>query len=235
MRKQWKGFLAGILMATMAFGFSSPAMAALAGKTIEVFTGVNVYVDDQLIQPQDANGNPVEVFVYNGTTYLPIRAVGEALGLPVLWEGKTQSAYVGKHQGDKPNVWIKDLDYFTGEKWYIYDKGKDNVGKEHSDAVAGNMENTYLINGQYSAVSGTLFQREEHKSDNRSSTLKIYGDGKLLYDAEVGGGIQPIDFRVDITGVLELKISFDDRYYDCILCSSHTNYGAAIADFGLWT
>ena len=63
----------------------SPAFAALTGKTIEVYTGMKVYVNDHIVEPKDAAGNPVDVLLYNGTTYLPIRAIGNALGLPVQY------------------------------------------------------------------------------------------------------------------------------------------------------
>lgn len=230
MKKQWKGFLAGLVTAALLV---TPVLGALAGKTIQVYTGVDVYVDDVKVEPTDVNGNPVEVFVYNGTTYLPIRAIGKALGKPVQWEGKTNSAYVGKHQGEKPAVWIKDLDYFVGQDWTIYDEddGKDNVGVAHDGAVSnkyyGEYSYTYLINGQYSAISGTLFQKYKYRSDMEPSTLKIYGDGELLYSAEMKGGVKPLDFYVSVVGVLELEVVLENDvpYY----CTS------AIADFGLWS
>lgn len=64
-----KDFFAGILLMTLIFGLTSPAGAALAGKTIQVLTGVEIYVDGVEMKPTDANGKPVETFVYNGTTY----------------------------------------------------------------------------------------------------------------------------------------------------------------------
>ena len=36
-----------------------------------------------------------EPFIYNGTTYLPIRAVGEAVGKQVSWDGRTNTVYLG--------------------------------------------------------------------------------------------------------------------------------------------
>lgn len=225
-RMSW--FVAGMLVAVMVSQIASPALAALAGKTIQVFTGVDVYVNDAKVEPKDANGNPVEVFVYNGTTYLPIRAIGNALGMPVQWEGKTNSAYVGKHQGDKPAVWLKDLDYFVGDDWYTCNK-KDNLGVEHIDAIRSprydySTTNTYLINGQYSAISGTLFQTYEKRSDTSlDSKLEIYGDGELLYSATMKGGVKPLDFYVSLNGVLELKVQL-----------SGYGRGAAVGECGLW-
>ena len=44
-------------------------------KTIAVTSGVNVEFNNEAIDMTDANGKAVEAFIYNGTTYVPIRAV----------------------------------------------------------------------------------------------------------------------------------------------------------------
>ena len=77
-------------------------------RTITVYSGVDIYIDDAKLDARDANGNPVETFVYNGTTYLPVRAVGEAVGKAVQWESKTSSVYIGQHKSDKPAVWLDE-------------------------------------------------------------------------------------------------------------------------------
>lgn len=225
-------FLSGILTAAIAANFLTPALAALVEKTIQVYTGVNVYVDDVKLDPKDANGNPVDVFVYNGTTYLPVRAVGEAVGKTVQWEGTTNSVYLGKHTGEKPAVWLKDLDYFTGERWSNPSTMKDNLGNTHNNVITGDQCNVYKINGQYSKISGTLFFNYDARTYNAGtkSSLEIYGDGELLYSAEMSGSKEPIDFSVDLSGILELKIRFD-----CPWNSIAKYYTAAIADCGLWT
>ena len=61
-----------------ALVMSMPFASALTQKNITVERGVTVYVDDQKLNPGDANGNSVEPMLYNGTTYLPIRAVSAA-------------------------------------------------------------------------------------------------------------------------------------------------------------
>lgn len=228
--KKVRWFLSGVLTALLVVSLASPAFAALAGKMIQVYTGVNVYVDDVLVEPRDANGNPVEVFVYNGTTYLPIRAIGNALGKTVQWDAKTSSAYVGKHSSDKPAVWLQDLDYFTGSDWRVTGNEKDNMGQTRTNCIRANdLDNTYIINGQYTLLSGTLFQPYDSRSQDLATRLKIYGDGELLYSAEVEGGVKPIDFTVDVTGVLELRVSFHraETYYD--------RASGMLSDCGLWT
>lgn len=226
-RQKAAWFLSGIAATVLTLSLASPALAALTAKTIQVYTGVDIYVDDMKLEPTDANGNPVEVFVYNGTTYLPVRAVGEAVGKTVQWEPKTNSVYLGEHTGEKPAVWLQDLDYFTGEELSVKDMRKDNLGTPRQEVIMKSFDNTYLLNGQYSAISGTLFQDYNSRSSDEVSYLKIYGDGELLYNAEMTKGVAPIDFYVDLTGVLELEISFYRGYW--------SSYGGALDDVGLWT
>ena len=192
---------------------------------------MNVYVDDVKIEPQDEHGNPVEVFSYNGTTYLPVRALSKAFGKPIQWDGKTLSVYVGKHSSDKPAVWLENLDYFDsdGHTLKASKDTKDNLGRvyEHALRPTCRSSTTYKLNGQYSAISGTYFQEYSKRDKKDEGTMKIYGDGELLYTATVSGGIDPIDFRVDLTGVLELKIVFSNNTY-------YTDVYVALGNCGLW-
>jgi len=80
------------------------------------------------MHPVDANGNPVEVFIYNGTTYLPARAVSTAVGKPISWDGKTQTIDIGKHDSEEPVAALNDLDVYTIKKTRIVPcRKKDHV------------------------------------------------------------------------------------------------------------
>ena len=204
------GLIAALLVGTMA----NPALAALISKTISVSTGINLYVDDNKFTPKDANGNPVEVFIYNGTTYLPARAISEAVGKPIQWDGKTSSVYVGKHTSSTPAILLGDMTAFyeAGVAFVKYTSLVDNLGITRHNCLSSSrkytlsvVNNTYKINGKYSKISGTLFMSDEYKNDNYITTIEIYGDGNLLYTANIKGGIEPIDFNVDLNGILELR------------------------------
>ena len=104
-RQKAAWFLSGVAATVLAVSLTSPALAALAAKTIQVYTGVDVYVDDMKLEPTDANGNPVEVFVYNGTTYLPVRAVSEAVGKDRPVGTQKQQRLSGQaHRGEASGV-----------------------------------------------------------------------------------------------------------------------------------
>jgi branched-chain amino acid transport system substrate-binding protein len=75
---------------------ASPGFADPIKKHIEVtYNNIQLFIDGTKITPKDVNGKIVEPFIHNGTTYLPVRAVGEALGKTVDWDGATQTVYIG--------------------------------------------------------------------------------------------------------------------------------------------
>ena len=76
MKKTLKGYFLGFLSAAVLV--SGVTYAASTTKTIEAFyNNIKIYVDGIKIDPKDAAGNVVEPFIYNGTTYLPVRAVAD--------------------------------------------------------------------------------------------------------------------------------------------------------------
>ena len=218
--KNVRTFLAGALCSALIFALATPAGAALAAKTIKVYTGIDIYLDDAKFNPTDANGQPVEAIVYNGSTYLPLRAVAEAVGKPVYYDAATQSAYLGKHASDTPSVYLKDMDYFSissqnAER--ILNKPQDvtdNLGDTHYGAILmdRSFNAVYKLNGQYSAFAGTLARRQLDSASQLTGVFRVYGDGKLLYTSpEMSQDQKPVDFHVNLNGVLEMKIEYETR------------------------
>lgn len=237
MKKRQKAawFLSVILAAALMNSLLTPALA-LFSKTIQVYPGINFYVDDRKLTPKDSNGNPIEAFLYNDTTYLPIRAISEALGVPIQWDGNTQSVYLGKHTGDKPAVWVSELDYFDRDgSWEFNKTTKDNLGIEHSHSIdlSTNFKNddeyvTYKLNGQYSYLTGLFYQAYDYRSSKDWNTLTIYADGEPVWKASVSSGKDPVEINVNIQSVKELKIELN--------CSGdYSERYCAIGELGLWT
>ena len=83
-----------------------------------------------MFQPKDARGNDVMVFTYNGTTYAPLRALAEAYGLEVGYDGERNIATVSSRptQTQPP---ISDTGYAGFEKqWTVKEKPVTNYGDE---------------------------------------------------------------------------------------------------------
>lgn len=91
-KERMKGFVAGLLVAVLALGLIGTAAATIGKRTVEVdYTDIKIELNGEKVTPVDANGNAVEPFAINGTTYLPVRAVSNALGLDVGWDGATST------------------------------------------------------------------------------------------------------------------------------------------------
>jgi len=53
------------------------------------YKNIQITLDGKTIIPTDANGNYIEPFIIDGTTYLPVRGISSALGLNVDWDANT--------------------------------------------------------------------------------------------------------------------------------------------------
>lgn len=108
------------------------------------YNNIKIYMDGGELVPKDANGNAVEPFTMNGTTYLPVRAIANAFGKDVEWDGSTQSIYIGKKDQTKPDNYLDKIQYNDYKE-----------GFENSDFAIINGNVTDYINNTY--TSGILF------------------------------------------------------------------------------
>src|SRR5665648_707224 len=93
-KEKMKGFFLGIIVMSLIFMMSMSAYALIRTKTITAsYSNIKIYIDQMLMTPKDVKGNEVEPFIYNGTTYVPIRAVSEAFNKSVSWDGSSSSIY----------------------------------------------------------------------------------------------------------------------------------------------
>ena len=77
--------------------------------TIDVLQNdINVVVNNRQIYADN--------FLYNDTTYLPMRAIGEALGINVSYDGESNTAYVGanNYYGYAEEPWCPDMGAYLG-------------------------------------------------------------------------------------------------------------------------
>ena len=157
LKKTLKGYLIEVLSTVMLLG--CVCYAASNTKTIEaLYNNIKIYVDGVKIDPKDANGNTVEPFIYNGTTYLPVRAVGEAIGKTVTWDGATQSVYLGEEPGDVqylmeicPPYQTLSCEIYPSEKSAYFEMG----GKKYSNGLSlvGYGHAIFNLDGKYKLLS----------------------------------------------------------------------------------
>ena len=95
-RERAKGFVVGVLVATILLSAGSALAASVARNISVTYRNIKIVVNGQQFTPRDSQGNIVEPFIYGGTTFLPLRAVGEAFGLDVEWDGNTSTVSIGE-------------------------------------------------------------------------------------------------------------------------------------------
>ena len=78
------------LVGAMALGTCTVSAANGTKNISATFRNIKIVVDGKELSTS------AEPFIYNGTTYLPIRAVGEAVGKEVTWNGGTNTVYLGE-------------------------------------------------------------------------------------------------------------------------------------------
>lgn len=174
-------------------------------KTIEVdYLDIKLVVNDKEVTPKDANGNVVEPFAYNGTTYLPVRAVGEALGKSVRWEGETKTV----HLGELPQAtYLVDVCKTTHEeKVYRAADGKAFTvdGKSYSQGFYGSMT-TFELGGKYESLTFDVI----------SDTMpQVYLDGELAQEIEMQGTgkWQTVTIPLNYAQLIEFDHRGDGRY-----------------------
>lgn len=109
-----KSFLAGMLTMLLLMSLVVPAAATVGKVTKELeYRDINVTLDGQELDLRDAKGNRVEPFMFEGTNYLPVRALAESLGLNVAWNGQTATVVLTTPQDDQP-VYVTR----TGSKYH---------------------------------------------------------------------------------------------------------------------
>lgn len=104
MKRNWKGFLAGVLATILVLALFGGAIAAYQKQATLDYTGISITLDGKKITPTDVNGNSVEPFAIDGTTYLPVRAIANALGLGVDWNQSTQTVVLSSSGNSTPTT-----------------------------------------------------------------------------------------------------------------------------------
>ncbi|OBR65735.1 hypothetical protein A7K91_14330 [Paenibacillus oryzae] len=232
--EKFKGFLVGACTVGLLF---SVGTAYADGKltTIKVVQGgIKLFVDGKLIKPTDSEGKVVEPFIYDGTTYLPLRALSNALTnyeKSVSWDAKTSSIYVGqapvKAQTDFSEITpyahsYTTLPVQTGERAAF--KILDKTITPFNSLIGHREFVTFMLHSKYSSLDGQYIVPYTQLGSTDKGTIVFYNVDKKGYETEIArfdaeAGDEAIKVHVDLRGVEILKISslWDGRLYNTTL------------------
>lgn len=197
-------FLSGVLAALLIANLSAPVLAAVASKLIEVSPNVEIYVDGVKMEPTDVNGNPVDTFIYNGTTYVPLRAVSQYLGKSVDWDGANRRVYIGEAPGQKQYLLDVCPPYQTS--YYSQPTSFKMAGVTYTNGfrIQDGGYALFNLNGRYDTLSFTL--GHDDSGNMTDAKFNIFLDGKLVEEIEVSCNELPKSYTIALNGALQLRI-----------------------------
>lgn len=187
-------------------------------QTIEViYDNIKIYKDNVLCSLKDANGMVVEPFIYNGTTYLPVRGTANLSGMGVTWDGATKSVYLWDSLPDPTNtIYLMDVcpPYQTEEyEAYLSQDGEsfEMSGKKYSNGFVLGSDQwgvegyaLFNLNGKYSDISFTIGHVDDTSMDDQE--VLFFVDGKLVKTMEIGASDLAKEISIPVNYGLQLKI-----------------------------
>ncbi len=217
-RKQGiKGFLAGMLTAVLVLVTATLALALSSPETIQCFMGgIKIFIDGQLQIPTDVTGKVVEPIIYNGTTYLPVRALtGMLTDKSVEWDSDTESVYIGLKPGKGEVIQLQDMERYSGGVYTGTDAQFDLLGERQSP-VNRVRDVTFVLNEQYTTLQGMLAVQSDAIS-HTAGGVQVYsidrnGNETLLKEYSLAAGDDPIPVSFNIRGCYAIRIYAGSTY-----------------------
>ncbi len=202
MKTHWKSFAAGIFAATVASNMVIPAFAATAKQLTAHYNDIKITLNGHTITPKDANGDIVEPFIVDGTTYLPVKAVANALGFAVNWDGASHTVNISTPDYNKiplektnleenPVIFDGAFVKVTFQKAYEVEHKKDSIYVQllvdnRSDYEVWISPFDAYANG-FTAASGKGDSNNYIAPRKQSQISFLIGCGKSLEDVETLG------------------------------------------------
>ncbi len=173
---------------TPATAGTPDAAAKVKNISVDIRTDFIIVVDGTTQVFKDAAGKRVYPMLYNGSTYLPLRAVGGLMGKTVAWDGATQTVTLTTPNGGGDLV--TDADSFSGGT--SKPGGTGLITLEEAKAVA--LKHAKLTADQVTFVKQKL-ERE---------------DGRQVYDIEFyTSDYKEYDYEIDAATGLILEFDYD--------------------------
>ena len=197
-----------------------PVLAARIERQLTViYNDIKIYVDGERITPRNALGREVEPFISDGITYLPVRAVAEAFGKTVEWDGATQSVFVGPRPGSVQYMTDILPAYLYSDPFnYVEFSAIKSGGAERFGLggvtytngftfIGNNTWAVWNLNNQYETLGGVLCRIDgDYGGVADGTVLQVFSDGVLKAEWPLTANMAPRDISIDLRGVNQLKM-----------------------------
>lgn len=196
MKQNVKSVLSGALTFAMLMGITGTALAVKekVSKDLE-YADITVSLNGSQVELKDAKGGSVEPFAVDGTTYLPVRAVSDALGLYVDWDQERNQVVLSEKpipNGEKNTVTfylVRHGETMFNEKGLAQgwcDAPLTEEGVAQAAALGEGLKEIDFI-AAYSSVSERAMDTATAALGGRSTELQLSEDLKEMYFGTLEG------------------------------------------------
>lgn len=212
-----KKFKFTIIFLALILLFTQVSYATIGSRLAELcYDNIKIKLDGKEIIPKDANGNVVEPFTIDGTTYLPVRGISSSLGLEVGWNEQTKTVELntpGAFKGavtvyndenvtiefagcsvEKPYSWVDTVYYYVN----FNIKNKTNTELTFQpDSIS------------FNGLSYNNFIGSEAVAPQSSGKISFYTETQIPTSgiSKTSGQISVIDFSKNL-----LEMSYDAKW-----------------------
>ncbi|MNN39733.1 hypothetical protein D3C81_1537810 [compost metagenome] len=206
-----------MIIATMVFGMAVTGSAGVyAGTNLQKISAylnhsIGFKVNGAAYTPVDGNGKTLSPITYNNTTYLPVRALADALDVPVTFNASTNQVILGSGSGtpapdNGPAVTLAPINYTAAQKEQIIQAFADYQGFETAYAPAQMISGDSFVSagGGEDGVS-FLFKHMRVNISPRDFSYAYDGTAVKLSNGTSAKWYTPSDIPM-------LTFKLDDRY-----------------------
>ncbi|MCD8390821.1 MAG: PepSY domain-containing protein, partial [Firmicutes bacterium] len=180
--------------------------------TVDVRYDFTIIVDGAVQTFKDVNGGAVYPILYEGSTYLPVRAIGELMGKSVSWDGNTKTVYIGGSDSlvtdaDSFNSGtVTDADSFNTAMPSKPDGGKDIEYQQQVPPSNQQQSNQPRPDEGFGKGNSNI---NPEKADKTDKTDKSYEADITLEEAKAAA-LEDADLDEDDVTFTKTKLDYDD-------------------------
>lgn len=207
--------MAGFISCFVLFASATTAFAAASGTSVPAMLNgaVKMMLNGSEYKAKDQSGNVLLPITYDNRTYLPVRALSEALNIPIEYVSSTNTIWIGErnetvqitssdqYKDYYGTVLTKDPALLKGDD-KTYEWGITNNQPQEMATVGC----VLFPQGQYKTFSASAYVDAEVKTDLVVEIRKDTFDGPVLKSYTLSPG-ETIDMETDITGVSTIFVT----------------------------
>lgn len=141
--------------------------------------------------PRDPDGKKLSALVYDGSTYVPLRAVSEALGAEVNWNGSAQKIIINSNGGNEGIPYKDGQNNGSSSSSSSSNSGSASTGS-NSSSSSGSSSSSSMGSGVFTYKKD--FNVNTAKDELAKESIKVI---KLYADALKSGNMSELNAYVD--------------------------------------